>query len=259
MGTEIERTAAAIEALYLSGGISDAAKNALARIDRASEQIVRGLGDASNGDELLLALILVDDSGSVSGNVGEIRSGHQLMLDALRTERFAADVQVQTRLLNRGVVSPYTSLARAARLNEHNYSANATVTPLYLQSLLTLGTVMVKAQEEEARGVKVRTFTLIITDGEDNKSELIHAQDVHAVVTDMLEFASNHIVAGMGVGERDFRRIFRSMAIPDSWIFTPGSSIDELRRMFRQIAKSLALAASSETVFLQLLPGPPVD
>lgn len=260
MGTEIERTATAIEALYRSGAISDEAKSALARIDGVSEELARGLGETSRGDELVLALILVDDSGSVSGNVGEICSGHQLMLDALRAEHFEADVQVQTRLLNRGVVSPYTRLAHAARLTGRNYSATATVTPLYLQSLLTLGTVMVKAQEEEARGVRVRTFTLIITDGEDNKSGTIRADDVRAVATDMLEFATNHIVAGMGVGDRiNFREIFRSMGIPDQWIFTPGSSVDELRRMFRQIAKSLALVASSETAFLQLASGPPAD
>lgn len=258
MGAEIERAASAMEALYRSGAISDKATNALARIDGVTEQLARGLGETSHGDELVLALILVDDSSSVSGNVGEIRSGHQLMLDALRAERFDADVQVQTRALNRGVISPYTSLTRAVALTENNYSANSTVTPLYLQSLLTLGTAVVKAQEEEARGVKVRTFTLVITDGADNRSGSISVDDVRALVTDMLDFSTSHIIAGMGIGEEtNFENIFLPMGIPKRWIFEPRSDIGKLRAMFQQIAKSLAIAASSETAFLQLAPGPP--
>jgi hypothetical protein len=147
-------------------------------------------------------------------------------------------------------------------LTERNYSGSrlAAKTPLYLQTLLTLGTVMVKAQEEEERGAKARTFTLIITDGGDNSSGAITSGHVRAMVADMLEFSTNHILAGMGVGEQaDFRKVFRSMGIPDCWIFTPGTSVDELRRIFSKIGRSLALAASSATAFAQLAPGPPPD
>jgi hypothetical protein len=121
---------------------------------------------------------------------------------------------------------------------------------------------MLKAQEEENRGVRVRTFSLIITDGEDNRSAEIAASHVHVLVTDMLEFATNHIVAGMGIGERavvDFRTIFQGMGIPEPWRFTPGTSVEELRNKFRVIAKSLLLAASSESAFAQLVPAPPSD
>jgi hypothetical protein len=78
----------------------------------------------------------------------------------------------------------------------------------------------------------------------------------------MLEFSTNHLIAGMGIGEHpevDYRRIFRSMGIPEGWIFTAGTSIDELRDKFRKIARALALAASSEADFAQLEAGPPPD
>jgi hypothetical protein len=261
MSQEIERAKGPLQALYRTGAISDDAADALAAV-KAVAKIGAGLGERSAGDELLLALILVDDSTSIAANISEIRSGHKHMLEALRAEPFEADVQVHTRALNRGVVSPYQSLANASPLTEQNYSGSHLVpeTPLYLQSLLTLFTVMVKAQEEEERGVQVRTFTLIITDGGDNKSGSVTVSQVRALVTDMLEFATNHIVAGMGTGDPGyFQRVFQSMGIPRNWIFTPGSSVEELRRMFRRIAHYLALAASSETAFAQLLPGPPSD
>lgn len=260
MGQEIERAAKSLEALYRSGALSDDTKNALLNVRGVANKVAAGLGERSEGDELLLAVILVDDSTSVAANMAEIRLGHKLMLEALRAESFGADVQVHTRTLNGGVMSPYERLAVATALTDQNYSGSRLVpeTPLYLQGLLTLGTVMVKAQEEEERGVKVRTFSLILTDGADNKSGAVGANHVHALVTDMLEFSTNHIIAGMGVGEQvDYRQVFRSMGVPERWIFTPGSSVDELRRIFRQIARSLALAASSEAAFLQLAAGPP--
>jgi hypothetical protein len=263
MGQDIERAAESLEALYGSGGLSEESKDALLAVSGAALEIGRGLGDPSSAQELLLASILVDDSPSVAPNVAEIRFGHQLMLDALTPKESVANVQVLTRLLNRGILSPYRSIVQAIPLSSNNFSGSTLLpwTPLYLQSLLTLGTVVAKAHEEEREHqVKVRTFTLIITDGEDNKSGSISASHVRALVKDMLEFSTNHIVAGMGVGERvDFHQVFRSMGVPKRWIFTSDANVNDLRSKFSQIARSLALAASSETAFHQLAPGPESD
>jgi hypothetical protein len=261
LSNDIDRTPAVIQALWRSGALSDESTAALQDVREISEKLSQGLGDDSNRDEVVLVAIVVDDSTSIALNMPEIRVGHELMLDALRAESFEADVQVHTRALNRGIISPYKSLSSASPLTEQNYSAQRLVpeTPLYLQSLLTLGTVMVKAQQEEQRGAKVRTFTLIISDGEDNKSGKITARHVHALVTDMLDFTSNHMVAGMGVAEKvDYRHIFTSMGLPEKWVFNPGASITDLRAAFKQVARSLAIAASSETEFAaQLALGPP--
>lgn len=257
VGTEIDRIASAVEALYSSGAISDETKDAL---EVVKDTLATGLGDRSAADELVLVVILVDDSTSVSLNMPEVRVGHQLMLDALRAESFAAEVQVQTRGLNHGVLSPYKSLASAAPLTEQNYASAHLVpaTPLYLQSLLTLGSLIIKDQEEKERGVSVRTFSLLLSDGEDNASRAVTAAHVRALTTDMLNFASNHIVAGMGVGERvDYHAVFSSMGIPRNWIFTPAASANDLRNAFRRVAHSLALAAASEAQFaVQLTRGP---
>lgn len=262
MDQDIEQVAKSVEALYGSGALSDRATDALQGVVGVADILAAGLGGATVRDDLVLVTILCDDSTSIESRLSEIRSGHSLMLEALRAESFEADVRVHTRALNRGVISPYKSLANAMPLTEQNYNGThlTSQTPLYLQSLLALGTVLVKAQAEEERGVKVRTFNLIITDGADNKSGAINARHVRALVTDMVEFSTNHIVAAMGIGDPGyFRAVFRDLGIPNNWIFSPGTSVDELRRMFRQIAQLLALAASSEAAFAQLLLGPPSD
>lgn len=253
---DTNRAANALEAAYAEGGISEASKDALLAVPDIGREIGASLGISGQAGELLLVTILADDSESIGYQASEVRQGHTLMLEALGGG-FATEVLVHTRLLSGGVLSPYKQLSEAARLTGANYSASAGSTPLYAQSVITLGSVMAKAREEEAAGRRVRTFTLIITDGEDNASLATTATAVRHLVTDMLEFATNHIVAGMGIGDPDvFRRILRGMGIPAAWIFTPSSSVDELRAVFKTVADSLELAATSESGFLQLTSGP---
>lgn len=262
MSSEVERTTRPLAQLYDAGELDDKPRAAL-EAPSIKAAILGGLGEVSAADELLLATVLIDDSVSIAPNMAEIRRGHNMMLDALRVDESTADVRAQTRALNYGILSPYRPISEAMRLNATNFGdrqVSPAGTPLYQQSLVTLGTVIVKAREEAARGAKVRTFTLIITDGEDNRSVDTTAGDVRLLVTDMLEFATNHIVAGMGVGERegiDFHEIFRAMGIQQRWIFSSAADIATLREAFDEISHSLRLAASSETGFLQLAAGAP--
>jgi hypothetical protein len=262
MSQEIERVADSLERLH-EDGISPASSELLSR-PAISTAIADALGETGSASELVLVSILVDDSTSIGGNLQEICFGYDTMLEALREDELAAEVMVMTSLLNRGVLMPYRPLATVPALPEQGYRGARLVgeTPLYLQSLLTLGAVMVKAREEESRSARVRTFTLLISDAEDNASKDITAQNVKAVVTDMLEFAMNHLIFGMGVGERvdvDFYKVFGEMGIPGrpprEWIFSAGIGVEELRAKFREITQLLKLAASSETAFLQLVAG----
>ena len=258
---ETERAASNLERLYSSGALSRTSADLLGQ-ERTKHAIAQGLGSASTKREVLLVAILVDDSTSIAINLDEIHFGYGQMLDALRAESVNTDVQVHVRALNRGVLAPYTPIAHLGALTSLGYDESrlAPQTPLFLQTLLTLGTVAAKAQEEETRGASVRTFTLIISDAGDNASRDVTAGQVRVVVTDMLQFATNHIVAGMGVGELvNFYDVFGAMGIPRSWIFSAGASVDALRDMFRVIKKSLTLAAESEVAFLQLEAGPPRD
>jgi hypothetical protein len=261
MGQQIERASSLLERLYGSGALSQGSANTLLETGTAVANIDRALGDASIASDLLLATLLVDDSPSIAPNIKEIHDGHSKMLEALAPDRAGTDVLVHTRALNYSIFSRYQALDKAARLTDDNFNRQTLRpgTPLYSQSVLALGAVLAKAQAEEDRGAQVRTFTLIISDGEDNQSGSISASNVRFLVTDMLGFSTNHIVAGMGVGgQTDFRRVFRSMGVPERWIFDVGTNADDLRAVFQKIARALRLAASP-TGFLQLAAGPPSD
>jgi len=256
MGQEIERAKHLLHGLLVSGAVSKDSQNALLAVSGAALEVGRGLGELSSSRELLLATILVDDSTSIASRIDDIRLGHRRMCEALAVEAASADVQVLTRALNRGVLFPFRNLANAIPLTTENFSEKHLVgeTPLYTQSVLTLGTVLMKAREIEDTGASVRTFTLIITDGEDNDSRPITANHVRVLVADMVDLHTNHIVAGMGIGKRgDFSKVFRSMGIDR--IYTAGASAEDLSAEFQKVARDLRLAASSEAAFLQLAAG----
>lgn len=259
MSDSFERATHLLQQTYAEGEISEGSKDALVAVGDVGVEVATSLGSDITGDELLLVSLLVDDSVSVGPYAHAVINGHNLALDALDSGN-PAQVLVHTRYLNEGVLSPYTPLAEAARLSALNYRAIGGLTQLYRQSVITLGSVMAQTRELVARGARVRTFTLIITDGADNASEpLISAGHVKFLVGDMLRLNTNHIVAGMGIGdEKYFREIFAAMGIPVGWILVPQNTEADIRVKFRTIAAKLKLA-TSEAGFLQLSAGPGFD
>ncbi|HET7060198.1 MAG TPA: hypothetical protein VFH99_02685 [Candidatus Saccharimonadales bacterium] len=260
MADGANRAAELLQQAYASGELSEESSQALIAAGDVGREVGYALGGGGHGDELLLVTILADDSGSISvipGGAEAVRQGHNHCLDALDTEQ-GAEALVHTRYLNAGSLSPYRGLATATRLSAENFNPVAGHTPLYRQSVLTLGAVMAKVQEQKAEGRLVRAFTLIITDGGDNASGQVSAQHVNFLVRDMLDFSDDYIVAGMGIGQRaTFQPIFRAMGIPEGWILTADALPEEISKLFRKIAQSLQLAASGEAGWLQLEAGPP--
>lgn len=212
-------------------------------------QIQSGLGvsiDDVAASEVVLLTMMPDDSQSIAGagNTAAVRDGHNFVLDALGRSKQSGEVLAHTRYLNGDVLFPYTELAHAVRMTPANYNP-CHGTPLFDQSVVLLGTVIAKAQELAQAGIAVRTVTLIITDGGDYGSTRCRPADVAALVADMLA-QENHVVAAMGIndGTTDFKKVFRSMGIPDRWILTPGNSASEIRRAFQVFSQSAVRAAA---------------
>lgn len=263
MAEDSGRVGDLIEGAYAEGELSRRSTQALASIgDQVGVQLARALGDQEpKDDDLLLAAILIDDSpsiGSIVGGAEAVMQGHNYCLEALEDE-LPSDILVLTRCLNAGTLWPFRGLIPAPRLSPENYGLKGD-TPLYQESVLTLGAVMAKAREERQRGRRVRAFSLIVTDGENYASNAVTAQEVSFLASDMLEFSDDYKVAGMGIGSPErFRTVFRSMGIPEDWILTAPASAEQIRRLFRRIAKTLRLAASGDDGWRQLEAGPPPD
>ncbi len=236
-----------LEDAHAQGTLSAKSLAALDVVD-VGAQIQAGLGvtiDDVAASEVVLVTMMPDDSQSIAaaGNTDAVRDGHNFVLDALRGSKQSGEVLAHTRYLNGLVLTPYTALEHAVKMDTANYNPYLG-TPLYDQAVVVLGTVVAKAQELAQAGIAVRTVTLIITDGGDYGSTRCKAADVKALVTDMLA-QENHIVAAMGIsdGSTDFRAVFRSMGIPDKWILTPGNSASEIRRAFAVFSQSAVRAS----------------
>jgi hypothetical protein len=236
---------------HARGALSLQSKSALDVVD-VGAQIQAGLGvtiDDVAASEVVLLTMMPDDSSSIAsaGNTQAVRDGHNLVLDALKTSKQSGEVLAHTRYLNGHVLCPYAPLDHAVAMTAANYDPNLG-TPLYDQTAVVLGTVIAKAQELAQAGIAVRTLTLIITDGEDCRSQRCSASDIKAIVGDMLA-QENHVIAAMGIGNAaHFRDVFAQMGIPDRWILTPGNSASEVRRAFHVFSQSAVRASQGVAV-----------
>jgi hypothetical protein len=170
--------------------------------------------------EVLLVTMMPDDSTSmtIQGKNLHVISGHNELLKGMRGSPVANRVLLQTRLLNGKVLNPFRPLSVCEELSAQNYAC-IHGTPLFEQTMITLGTVMAKTEELLEQGAaRVRTATLIMTDAEstdERASEL--RPEVASVVRDMRR-VGDHIVAGMGFssGSHDsYYKIFREMGIDE--------------------------------------------
>jgi hypothetical protein len=202
--------------------------------------------------EVLLITMMPDDSQSMTiarKNVSVIE-GHNDLLAAMRNSPIRDRILLQTRYLNKRVLNPFQPLALCENMSLANYAC-IHGTPLFQQTMVTLGTVIAKTEELVEQGAaRVRTATLIMTDAEatdDTANEL--RAEVASVVADLRRIG-DHIVAGMGFSAGDdtfFRKAFSEMGIEDRYIFA-AQNRKEILDAFRTFgSRALALTAGEDT------------
>lgn len=218
--------------------------------------------------EAVHIVMLVDDSGSISygwddaaqknvDNSKLVCDGHNLVIESLRGSKARDGIFVTTILLNGTVINAFTHIDDAKLLeNGVNYSATGG-TPLYDQSVVTIGSAIAKAQDLSDNGIPCRSVILIATDGKDEYSRKTRVDGVNSIVKDVLQ-TEQYIVAGMGIpGARegyggkglDFREIFEKMGIEKKWILTPGGSQKEIRAAFQLFSQSATQASQNAGTF----------
>ena len=242
-GTLSPRSQAALE----QPGVADQIGNALAM----SVSITRPA-------ELLLVNMMPDDSGSMTDPIVRYRdptpkrlsviAGHNKLMEMMAAAPGGNRILLQTRYLNGRVLNPFSPLARCQQLTNENYPCPGG-TPLFAQTLVTLGTVIAKTEELTELGATVRSATLIMTDAEATDSNPELAANVASVVRDIGNIG-DHIVAGMGIGSSNFTATFRQMGIDPQYIFS-ANSLQEISEMFLRFTKNaLALTAGSGSVIV---------
>ncbi len=228
-------------------------------VDNLGPDITAGLGDVDYDDlgtaEVLLVTQIVDDSGSirfVAGNTEAVRDGHNMVIDSLNGSKQSAGVLMSTRLLNRGLLSGYTTLDVVPRLDVHNFNPSGG-TPLYDTIKVALTTVATKMADFEQNGVAARALTVIVTDGADNG--YTRPKEVLNMIQGLLK-TEQHIIAGVGVadGSTDFAQVFKEIGILDEWILTPKNTPSDIRKAFGVISQS-AVRASQTATFSQTAMG----
>lgn len=228
-----------LQGVQSEGGIENSTANILTSADTLA-QIRKGMGispDQYTESDVLIITILMDDSGSMASNAQNAIDGHNEVIAALKGSKKGGRTIVSCRYINGKVVYPYCKLADALCLDSYNYIPDG-ATPLYDQTMITLGGALATSKEYEDAGISVQTWTLIVTDGCDYGSVKASASDVSTLISSMNNEA--HIVLAMGIDDRktNFREVFKSMGILEKNILVGKKDPKEIRAMFRMASQS---------------------
>ncbi len=252
-----------VRSAFVAGHLSKESVGALKQSDVA-RLLQAGLRRHNlENDEVLLVTAVVDDSGSIAEAHQEsaIREGHNHLLQVLKDAHSSAKVLVTTRLLNGKIINPFCPVNDASDLTAQNYDpARFGGTPLYHQSVVTLGTLILQSQALEEAGCNVRTITLLMTDGLDESQYAIGryqfkatydtpASDVAFIAGDMRR-SGRHLLAAYAVGTgAAVNGEFTKMGIEPGWILTSPDALASLTRFANEAVR----AGLSRTSFQKLL------
>lgn len=216
---------ALLETARESGLLSDHALSILLKADPIDLGIISP--DGIRAREVTFAVVGADDSYSITDRgAGEfVAVGHniglvQSALDELG-QRAASRVFLVTKPFLGGLVNGFVPLVdpQLQRLVlGTNYNPTGNRTPLYDIVGDLIAAVYAKWQQFRAARIKVRVFFAILSDGEDNGSCRFSDEDIHVLITELLQTGEVTFV-GIGVGDMDFfRRVYSKMGIPMEWI-----------------------------------------
>lgn len=238
--------------------LSDESRAALesGSINLAIEAGLKGSQTPTKPGRITLVTMVPDDSISIF-TVGEndplppritdksrsIVAGHDELLQGMIDGQDSHRAMLHTRYLNGNVLNPFMPLANCRKMRDSSYFPNGGGTPLYGETLVTLGIVLAKTEEMARYGAVARSATLIITDGlptdytDDGKRKLA------SVIKDMQD-SGVHIIAGMGIGQVGvFTNTFKSMGIPADLIYSADSR-NEILEAFRMFGKAMLMLTS---------------
>lgn len=247
-----------VRSAFIAGHLSKGSIAALKNREVA-QQLAGGLRrhDVRDADVLLVTAV-IDDSGSIAEAHQEpaIREGHNRLLALLRDAASDTHIFVTTRFLNGTIVNPFADIRTALELTPANYnSALFGGTPLYHQAVITLGTLLLQTQTLEDVGCRVRTITLIMSDGLDESQYVgpgssyqarytTPASDVAFIAGDM-QSSGNHLLAAYAVGTGStLESEFIKMGIKPGWILKSPDALQSLLT-FATAAVQASLSPSS--------------
>ena len=199
--------------------------------------------------DVTLVTILIDASSSIAFAKLEqaVREGEKELLSAFAGSREKEKILVALWTFNDqvNVVHSYVPVDDATRLDEKSYRGTG-YTRLYDAWCDALAANVAYAQQLRDSGTPVKSVVVVITDGDDTGSSR-KPKHCKALSDDLLA-SEQFVLAFVGVGsEASFRRIARSMGVPDDCVEVQQQATPQtLRQVFQMVSRSAIRASQGK-------------
>ncbi|MFC1638248.1 hypothetical protein ACFL2R_02400 [Patescibacteria group bacterium] len=192
-----------------------------------------------SGSSVNLVAVLVDDSGSMSGQAErELKMGLSLMIKELRS--VVREMNKDTFLVIRGFKERYYA-GDVMDLNESQMMdlirCNFNETPLYSASKKLASNISSSEESLKARGISVSVNVLIMTDGRPNREPAYSFSfDNSSEKMSYWKTSGLYIHTERGFGGFDFKEVFSRLGVKKMISANPS----ELRRALYQFSRSVS-------------------
>jgi len=242
--TDIER---AFNEAFGNGELSSAASNLIAQpgIATSIRDAVTIDPDDLESSSAFLMLIILDDSGSLSGFEDCIIEGFNCILDGMEASKVRDDILVLTFTLNNGMLDSFMPVEQATRLSRQNYFPGGG-TPLIPTIETAIADFLAQYEVIRSANIDPRGAIVIVTDGGDTTGR--NPEELAPLITNDIVPNEWITISAMGIGgtRPDFYKdIFTRMGIPEKDIVEVGVGVTDPDALKREVR--LKFQAASRT------------
>lgn len=194
-----------------------------------------------------LVTVILDNSGSMHSHRQAVVDGMNQLRETFLHSKEKDSVLLATWTFGEKVQvnHSYIPVADTDPLTLADYPADEGATALYAGWCDALAANIAYAQNLRSSGTDVRSIVVVLTDGENNVRDRTAA--ACAQISQDLLRSEQFILAFVGLGYGDFRRIAQSMGVPDGCTYTAGQVTEsELRKVFRMVSQSVIRASQGK-------------
>jgi len=204
-----------------------------------------------DGSETINAVFVVDVSPSITNYEHELNDGYNGFIEEMQQSHIADQLFVSTIEFAENIVSK-KGFQPVMNVQKSDFKGQGRGTALYDAVLVGFQNAMEYRKQQLSTGITCKTLLFVITDGQDNSSARLSAQQVKEMHDEVMKdeanaFSFTSILFGINQNtECDFVEAQKQMGI--QFLGKVGCTPKEIRKMISWISSSVSSSAAGQPI-----------
>jgi uncharacterized protein YegL len=207
--------------------------------------------DQIQGSETINAVFVVDVSPSITNYENELNDAFNSFIEEMQKSHIAETLFVSTIEFTEKIVSK-KGFQPVSNVQKSDFRGQGSGTALFDAVKIGLQNALDYRKAQLKSGITCKTLLFVITDGQDNSSNINSAHNVKQMHDDIMQdeanaFSFTSILFGINqMAQSDFERAKNEMGI--QFLAKVGVTAKEIRKMISWISSSISSSASGKVI-----------